>query len=88
MQGLLPPLCLVLALALAVCGFAIWSVDGPEAGVRLHQARAAGDENASQALEGQLEQRQFSRQILLGLLFTASLGMTVLGFSVMRRPGG
>ena len=32
MQGLFPPLCLLLAFALAVCGFAIWAREGPEAG--------------------------------------------------------
>ena len=86
MQGLVPPLCLLLALALAVCGFAIWAREGPEAGTQLHAARASGDDNSRDALESHLEQKQFKRQILLGLLVTASVTMTVLGFASMRGP--
>lgn len=86
MQGLVPPFCLLLALALAICGFVIWAREGPGAGTQLHVARMAGDENARGALESHLEQKQFERLILLGLLATASVTMTVLGFASMRRP--
>ena len=86
MQGLFPPLCLLLAFALAVCGFAIWAREGPEAGTQLHTARASGDDNSRDALESHLEQKQLERRVLLGLLVTASVTMTVLGFASMRGP--
>ena len=83
MRNLLSPLCLLLALAMIIAGFAMWSVGAPQAGVDLHHARAAGDEDYEEALEAQLARRQWSRRVLLGGLFAGSLMMTVLAFLVM-----
>ena len=38
MQQLMPPLCLVLSLALLVTGFALLAIDAPEPNVDLHRA--------------------------------------------------
>jgi Flp pilus assembly protein TadB len=87
MKSLISPLCLFLAILLLIFGFALWSVEAPEAGSELHQARAAGDEDYEAALEAQLEQRRFARSALLACLFGGSAAMTVAGFVTMRSGG-
>ena len=67
-----------------IAGFALWAVEPPEAGVALHQARAAGNEGYEDALESRLKSRQWSRKVLLGSLFAGSLLMTFLAFLVMQ----
>ena len=51
MMRWVPPLCLFLALATLVAGFALWNVEPPQASPELHQARVSGDEDYERALE-------------------------------------
>ena len=86
MDKLLPPLCLVLALAMLIAGFAVLGYGSPEAGVELHSARAGGDEAFSDALEQDLVSRQLGHNLLIGLLFGGSALMVVTAFLTMRPP--
>ena len=67
-----------------IAGFSVWSVDAPEAGVELHQALAAGDEDYRQALEAKLARDQRSRWLLIAGLFAGSILMTIIAFLAMR----
>ena len=87
MHRILPPLCLLLALAMAVVGFALWAVDPPEANVELHRARASGDEQYREVLEAELRRRQWTRNLLLGCLFVGSGVFAVTAFVGMRPAG-
>ena len=87
MRNLLPPLCLLLALAMVITAFAVWAVEPPAASVELHRARAAGDEDMRDVLEGKLKRQQFARQVLLGCLFAGSCVMTFAAFATMRPSG-
>ncbi len=84
MHRLLPPLFLVLALAMAIAGFAIMAVDPPEPNVELHRVTADGDETARDALQADLERQQFNRKLLLGCLFVGSAVMIAMAFMTMR----
>ncbi len=84
MQQLIPPLCLLLALAMLVAGFALWWVEPPEAGMELHQARVRGDEDYAAALEARLRRRQWTRRTLLVGLFCGSGAMVAAAFWLMR----
>jgi hypothetical protein len=84
MQKLISPFCLFLALAMLIAGFAVWSVEGPEAGIELHQARVSGDEDYEQALEAALERRKTARFLLIGGLFGGSVLMTAGAFLSLR----
>lgn len=88
MQRLIPPLCLLLALAMAVAAFALWAVEAPEAGIELHRARVSGDEPYRQVLEAQLKRRRWARKALLGGLFVGSGLMIVAAFLTMRPAEG
>ncbi len=85
MDRLLSPLCLLLALAMLIAGFALWSVDPPEAGMELHRARVVGDDDMAAAQESKLEQRQTSRTILLYCMFGGSAAMTLAAFATLGR---
>jgi hypothetical protein len=80
---LLPPLCLLLALAMLIAGFTLLALESPEASVALHRARVTGDEAYQEVLEASLERRQLGRKLLLGSLFAGAGLMTVLAFLVM-----
>ena len=81
---LFPPICLLLALALAIVGFSMLAFGGPEASVSLHEARAKGDELATDTLEADLAERQTDRVVLIASLFAASGVMTIVAFGVMQ----
>lgn len=83
LKTFLPPICLLLALALAITGFAMIAFGAPEASVSLHEARAAGDELATSTLEQHLEDQQWSRITFITLLFVASGAMTFVAFGSM-----
>lgn len=87
MNRLLPPLCLLLALAMLVVGFGLLAVEPPEASVELHHARVTGDEQYQEVLEAQLRRRQRIRTALLVCLFGGSALFAVLGFVTMRPTG-
>lgn len=83
MGRFLSPLCLLLALAMLFAGFALWSVDPPEAGMKLHEARVMGDDDLATAQESKLERRQGARKLLLFCLFGGSAGMTLAAFATL-----
>jgi len=85
MDRLLPPVFLVLALAMIIAGFALWSVDPPEASVELHAAVASGDDQHAEVLEERLEREQFKRQVLLVSLFAGS-GLSIIAAFFSMRP--
>lgn len=85
-KAIIPPVCLLLALALAITGFAVIAFGEPEASVSLHAARANGDETTTDTLEEDLKRRQTSRMVMIALLFAASGGMALLGFGAMSGP--
>ena len=87
MRHVLPPFCLILALAMLVAGFAIWAVEPPQANVELHRARVSGDEDYRDLLEAQLARRQLARKVLVGCLFGSSALMVVVAFMSMRPTG-
>ena len=84
MIRLLSPLCLFLALAMLIAGFALWAVEAPEAGIDLHRARVVGDDDHAEALEAKLRQRQMARRALLFCLFGGSAAMTLAAFATLR----
>ncbi len=84
MDRLIPPLCLFLALAMLVAGFAVWAIGAPEPNVDLHRAIVSGDEEYRDVLEAQLLRRQLQRKLLMGCLFAGSGVMTVTAFLSMR----
>ena len=84
MHRFLPPICLFVALAMLISGFAMLMVDAPEASVDYHRARSSGDEDYADVLEASLFRRQFARKVLLGSLFGGSVVMTIAAFFTMR----
>jgi hypothetical protein len=80
-------LCLLLALALLITGFALMAVEPPAASVELHSARVRGDEAYRDVLEDQLAQRQRARRILVGSLFAGSALMVLVAFLTMAPRG-
>lgn len=86
LKAILPPFCLLLALALAITGFAMIAFGGPEASISLHEARASGDELTTNTLEDDLNQRQTSRMVMIGGLFVGSGAMTLIAFASMSGP--
>ena len=85
-KSILPPACLLLALAMAIVGFSMIAFGGPDDSVSLHQARAAGDELATETFEADLKQRQTQRVTMIVLLFVGSGVMTIVGFGSMKGP--
>ena len=86
MRQLISPLCLLLALALLIAGFALWSVEAPRPNMELHRARVTGDEAYSDVLEDQLEHQRWARKALLIGLFGGSGTMIVTAFLMMSVP--
>lgn len=86
MSRWLPPLCLVTALATLIAGFALLAVSPPEASVRLHKARVAGDEQHRDLLEAELERQKLRRRTILGALFGSSALLTAAAFLSMSSP--
>ena len=83
-RSLFSPLCLLLAIAMAVVGFSMLAFGGPEASLSLHQARATGDELAETTLEADLDARQTQRVTMIVMLFVGSGVMTIVGFGSMQ----
>ena len=83
MHKILPPVCLVTALAMLVAAFTLWAVEPPQESVELHAARVSGDEAYEEALENQLTRRQFARKALIGCLFAGAGFMFVVAFFAM-----
>ena len=83
MLRFLPPLCLLLALAMLISGFALVAVEPPADPLELHAARVSGDDAHRDVLEAQLARRQLARRVLVGSLFAGSVLMTALAFLAM-----
>ena len=88
MHQILPPFCLLLAIAMIVAGYCLWSIEPPQATVELHRAAATGDEQYREAAESQLRRRQRNRKILVGSLFVGGGLMVVIAFLSMRPASG
>jgi len=86
LKAVLPPVCLLLALGLAITGFSMIAFGGPEESISLHEARANGDDLTTDTLEDDLLSRQTSRMVMIGLLFAGSGVMTLVGFGAMSGP--
>ena len=86
LKAVLPPVCLLLALGLAITGFSMIAFGGPEESISLHEARASGDDLTTNTLEDDLLSRQTSRMIMIGLLFAGSGAMTLVAFGSMSGP--
>ena len=86
MTRFLSPLCLVLAIAMLIAGFALWAVEPPAAGMALHRARVVGDDDYADVLETKLQQRRTARKALLFCLFGGSAAMTLAAFATISRP--
>jgi len=84
MRQVFPPLCLFLALAMIVAGFALWVTDPPEPDVEMHRAGARGDEQLREVMEDQLRNRRRQRKTLIVCLFLAGGVLLVTGFWSMR----
>ena len=69
MHPILPPICLLLAMAMAIVGFGLWILDPPEPNIDLHRARVTGDDAYQEVLESQLLDRQRNRKWLVRCLF-------------------
>ncbi len=88
MHHIVPPFCLLLAIAMMVAGYCLWSIDPPQATVDLYRAAASGDEQYREAAEEQLRRRQRNRKILVGSLFAGGGLMVVIAFFSMRPASG
>ncbi|MBN1851616.1 MAG: hypothetical protein JW829_02800 [Pirellulales bacterium] len=84
MSRIVPPLCMLLALAMVIVGFGLWVVGPPEPNIDLHRARVTGDASYEEVLESQLCRRQQHRKWLLICLFAGSGLFTVLALISMR----
>jgi len=84
MNRLIPPLCLILALAMAITAFALLAVGPPEPSVDLHRVTAEGDEASRDALQADLRRARFERKLLLGCLFAGGVVMIVMAFMTMQ----
>ena len=85
MNRFLSPLCLLLAIAMLIAGFTLWSVEAPEAGIELHRARVVGDDDFTEVMEAKLQQRRSARLALLFCLFGGSVAMTLAAFATLGR---
>ena len=85
MQRFLPPLCLVLCLALLVTAFALLATEGPEPNVALHRCVRDGRRGFREVLERDLTRRIWLRRALIGALFA---GAAALGVGAFLTVGG
>ena len=84
MNKLVPPICLLLALASFAAAFIFLSAGKPDVSVELQVARAQGDLEMREILETRLQRRQRSRNALIGGLFTVGVFLVVVAFASMR----
>ncbi len=84
MHRLVSPLCLLLALAMVIVGFALLAVDPPQPSTQLHKARAAGDDAYGDAIEAAVRRRRWTRKALLVCLFVGAGIFTVTAFACLR----
>ncbi|MCA9140611.1 MAG: hypothetical protein KDB00_27755 [Planctomycetales bacterium] len=82
-KSIFPPVCLLLAVALAITGFAMLAFGGPEDSLSLHAARASGDELTTSVLEQDLQHRQTNRIVLIVSIFAGSGLMVLVAFLSM-----
>ena len=83
-----PPACLVLALFLFIAAFALMAVEQPQPGIELHRARIENNEQRTERLEQQLQQRRLKRKVLIGSLFGLAAVSATVAFLVMRPKAG
>ena len=85
-RSIFPPICLLMAIAMAVVGFSMLAFGGPDASLNLHEARVSGDELTTTTLEADLKRRQTQRVTTIVLLFVGSGVMTMVAFGAMKGP--
>ena len=83
MNRVVPPFCLLLALAMLIIAICLLAVGPPEASVDLHEARAAGDDVFVNVWESDLVQRQRIRLATIVGLLAGSVGITIVAFRTM-----
>ena len=88
MNSLLPPLCLLLAMALFITGFTMLALDRPSPTIELHEARIGDDAQQRSLLEEKLRRRQRHRRWFIAATFTGGTMLTITAFGTMRRGAG
>lgn len=83
MKHVVPPLCLLLGLAMLIAAFAMLAVEAPADPLELHKARVTGDEAYRDVLEAGLAHRRVARTTLIVALFACSGLMVVIAFLAM-----
>ncbi len=84
MHKLLPPLCLLMALATAIAGFTLASLPRPQPTVALHEATLGQDDQHREVLENKLQKDRRLRTYLVAGLLTCTVVFTVAAFRTMR----
>ena len=84
MNKVLPPLCLVLALATAIAGFTLVALPRPQPSVRLHEATLGQDDQHREVLENELQKDRRIRTYLIVGLLTCSVVFVFGAFRTMR----
>lgn len=84
MHKVLPPLCLLMALASAITGFTLVSLPRPQPGVELHEATIGQNDQQREMLENRLRRDRRTRTYLISGLLTCSVVFTVAAFRSMR----
>jgi hypothetical protein len=85
-NDVVPPLCLLLALAMFIAAFAVMATGRPEPSVELHRARAGTDEQYRWLLEDHLRRQQREHTALVAALLGGGALLVVAAFLVMRGP--
>lgn len=84
MNRFLPPLCLLMALAMAISGFTLASLPRPQPSIELHEATIGQDDQQRELLEKRLRRDRRMRTYLIASLLTCSVVFTVAAFRSMR----
>lgn len=84
MNKVLPPLCLLMALASAIAGFTLVALPRPQPSVQLHEATLGQDDQHREVLENKLQKDRRIRTYLIAGLLTCSVVFVAGAFRAMR----